>query len=79
MSGNETSALIDRLAKLLSPHLGRNEDAADKVATEIVGDLQSRFLLIARPTEAEEAAARADLAALNIPGLFQSIATKGRT
>jgi hypothetical protein len=76
MSGNETSALIDRLAAILSPHLGRNEDAADKVATEIVGDLQSRFVLISK---AEVDAARADLAAMNIPGLFQSTATKGRT
>lgn len=65
MSGNETSRLIHRVAALLAPHLG-SADAADAVATEIVGDLQSRYVLLAQ-TEVD--AARADLAAMNIPGL----------
>lgn len=77
MSSAETSDLIDRIAKLLSPHLGRNEDATDKVATEIVGDLQSRFYLIPIPTVGEEAQTRSDLVSMEIPGLFSTSATKG--
>ena len=65
MSSLETSALIDRLAAILSPHVG-SADAADAIATEIVGDLQSRFVMVSK-TEVD--AARADLAGMDIPGL----------
>lgn len=60
-----TSALIDRIAAILAPHVG-SADAADAIATEVVGDLQARYVLLAQ-TEVD--AARADLAGLGIPGL----------
>jgi len=72
MSGTETSALIDRVAAILSPHIG-NADAADAVATEIVGDLQSRFVMVSK-TEVD--AARADLERMDIPGL---VSARGRS
>jgi hypothetical protein len=59
-----TGRLIDRVAALLSPHLG--PDAADAVACEVVGDIQSRFILVSK---VEVDAARADLAAMDVPGL----------
>lgn len=64
MTCDATSRLIDRVAAILAPHLG--PDAADAVATEIVGDIQSRFVLLA---QVEVDAARADLAGMGIPGL----------
>jgi hypothetical protein len=72
VSGNETSALIDRLAEILSPHIG-SDDAADAIATEIVGNLQSRYVMVSK-TEVD--AARADLERLDIPGLMS---TRGRS
>jgi len=68
VSGNETSALIDRLAAILSPHIG-SDDAADAVATEIVGDLKSRYVMVSK-TEVD--AARSDLAGMDIPGLMSA-------
>lgn len=65
MTCDATSRLIDRVAALLAPHLG--PDAADAVASEIVGDIQSRYVLLA---QAEVDAARADLAGMSIPGLL---------
>lgn len=64
MTCDATSRLIDRVALILAPHLG--PDAADAVASEIVGDIQSTYVLLAQ-TEVD--AARADLAAFEIPGL----------
>ena len=68
MSSLETSALIDRLAAILSPHIG-SDDAADAVATEIVGDLQSRYVMVSK-TEVD--AARTDLERMDIPGLMSA-------
>ena len=72
MSSLETSALIDRLAAILSPHVG-SADAADAIATEVVGDLQSRFVMVSK-TEVD--AARADLERMDIPGL---VGARGRS
>lgn len=64
MTCDATGRLIDRVAAILAPHLG--SDAADAVASEIVGDIQSRYVLLA---QVEVDAARADLASMGIPGL----------
>lgn len=75
MTAEVTGSLIDDVARELRSLM--SEEAADAVATNIVGQLQSRYLICPLPTEAEDAAARADLAAFDIPGL-SAIATKGR-
>jgi len=69
MSSAETSKLIDLIAATILPDLGNNEDAADQRATEIVGELQSKYLLIPLPGAADEDATRAQISAL-VPGLF---------
>lgn len=69
MSSEDVSTLIDRIAANLRPHLGDNDDAADAVATAIVGDITSEYMVIRLPRETEEAMTRAALDALEIPGL----------
>ncbi len=76
MTAEVTGSLIDDVARELRTLM--SEDAADAVATSIVGQLQSRYLICPLPTAAEDAAARLDLAALEIPGLFIT-ATKGQS
>lgn len=49
MSGAETDDLIDLVARELREHLA--DEASDALATQVVGQLQSRFLLIPRPPE----------------------------
>jgi hypothetical protein len=71
-----------RALKLINDELPRVLDRWDreKVADQILGALQSHFLVIPLPTVAEEAETRADLATIDIPGFHDFIPpTKGRT
>jgi hypothetical protein len=64
---------------LIEGELGRvPESDRGKVADQVLGALTSRFYFIPIPTAQEEAATRADLAAMDIPGLFGN-ATKGHS
>jgi hypothetical protein len=63
---------------LIESELSRIPEAdRGEVASQVLGALTGRFLMIPHPTVAEEDATRAALAALEIPGLLLTIATKG--
>jgi hypothetical protein len=79
MSADEVGKLIDLIkTSLLNPVLASDPaivEDAEQAATEIVGEITSRYMLIPLPTTDEDAAACVELDSL-LPGLFQS--TKGR-
>jgi len=76
MNSNETA----RALKVIQGELGRIPAAdREKVADQILGALCGEFLIAPWPKDEDEAAARAGLVAMEIPGLFQSTATKGHS
>lgn len=69
-----------RAQKMIERHLRRAQmpqPDREKLADQILGELQSFFLMAPWPTATEEAASRAALDELAIPGL--TTATKGQT
>jgi len=57
--------------RLIEGELGDIPEAGrEAVADRVLGALYGRFMFLPRPTATEDAQARAELAALEIPGLF---------
>jgi hypothetical protein len=75
-----TAADTARALALIEQHLRRAQMPRldrEKLADQILGELQSFFLMAPWPTATEEAASRAALEEMAIPGL--NTATKGHT
>lgn len=69
MTAEVTGAVIDDVARELREVL--TEEAADALATQIVGQLQSKYLVIPLPEATGETTARAQAAEV-MPWLFPS-------